>query len=92
MCDQIVVAGRKVAAELQVDDVEDYDYDNAADRADYCPDVDDDVDAYGKPGWHIFSDPDPLSYESGKGTNILTIPLLFVLFNKLTPDPDLNQN
>jgi len=47
VCDQIVVSGRKSAAETQVDDVEDYDYDNPADRDDYCPDVDDDQDAYG---------------------------------------------
>jgi len=47
VCDQIVVVGRKSAAEMQVDDVEDYDYNNAADRDDYCPDVDDDGDAYG---------------------------------------------
>ena len=46
VCDQIVVVGRKTAAEMQVDDVEDYDYNNAADRDDYCPDVDDDGDAY----------------------------------------------
>ena len=42
------MSGRKSAAETQVDDVEDYDYDNPADRDDYCPDVDDDQDAYGK--------------------------------------------
>jgi len=49
-----VVAGmcvaRAVAKEsnLQVDDaVEDYDYDNAADNEDYCPDMEDDEDAYG---------------------------------------------
>ncbi|XP_023323672.1 condensin complex subunit 2 isoform X2 [Eurytemora carolleeae] len=46
-CDQIIVVGHKSAAEMQVDDVEDYDYDNPADRNDYCPDVDDDQDAYG---------------------------------------------
>jgi len=33
---------------LQVDDaVDDYDYDNAADNEDYCPDMEDDDDAYG---------------------------------------------
>ena len=47
-CDQIIVVGHKSATETQVDDVEDYDYDNAADRNDYCPDVDDDQDAYGE--------------------------------------------
>ncbi len=47
-CDQIIVVGHKSAAEMQVDDVEDYDYDNPADRNDYCPDVDDDQDAYGE--------------------------------------------
>ena len=46
MCDQIIVAGRKAATETQVDEIEDYDYDNAADRDDYCPDVEE--DAYGE--------------------------------------------
>lgn len=32
---------------IQVDDVEDYDYDNAADNEGYCPDIDDEQDAYG---------------------------------------------
>ena len=47
MCGQIVVAGHKGTAETQVDDVEDYDYDNALDKDNYCPDVDEDADAYG---------------------------------------------
>jgi len=42
VCDQIVVVSRKSQAETEVDDVEDYDYNNAADAADYCPDVEDD--------------------------------------------------
>eukprot|EP00088_Acartia_fossae_P028317 TRINITY_DN2909_c0_g1_i2.p1 TRINITY_DN2909_c0_g1~~TRINITY_DN2909_c0_g1_i2.p1 ORF type:complete len:622 (+),score=241.23 TRINITY_DN2909_c0_g1_i2:267-1868(+) len=42
VCDQIVIVGRKSAAETEVDDVEDYDYNNAADKNDYCPDVEDD--------------------------------------------------
>merc|ERR1719474_1374088 len=46
-CDQIAVVGCKSTAETQVDDVDDYNYDNPADKDDYCPDVDDDQDAYG---------------------------------------------
>jgi len=46
-CDQIAVVGHKSAVETQVDDVDDYNYDNPADKDDYCPDVDDDQDAYG---------------------------------------------
>ena len=48
----MIVAGRSGAAserpETQVDDVEDYDYDNPADRDAYCPDMDNNDDAYGK--------------------------------------------
>ena len=39
--------GHKSAEEMHVDDVDDYNYDNPADKDDYCPDVDDDQDAYG---------------------------------------------
>jgi hypothetical protein len=52
----MVVAGRGKAGsgerpETQVDDVEDYDYDNPADRDAYCPDMEN--DAYGK--WRIMA-------------------------------------
>ena len=41
----MIVAGRR--AETLVDDVEDYDYNNQADREAFCPDIDDNNDAYG---------------------------------------------
>merc|ERR1719370_749825 len=45
--DKMVVQAVKKVLEAEVDDVEDYDYDNAADNDGYCPDIDDEQDAYG---------------------------------------------
>merc|ERR1719153_1493139 len=45
--DKMVVQAVKKVPEAEVDDVEDYDYDNAADNDGYCPDIDDEQDAYG---------------------------------------------
>jgi len=45
--DKMVVQAVKRGPETQVDDVADYDYDNAADNDGYCPDIDDEQDAYG---------------------------------------------
>jgi hypothetical protein len=45
----MIVAGRRWDhPETQVDDVEDYDYNNQADRDAYCPDIEDNNDAYGR--------------------------------------------
>ncbi len=46
----MIVAGRRECehAQTQVDDVEDYDYDNQADREAFCPDMEDNNDAYGE--------------------------------------------
>ena len=44
----VVVLIRAVIVLLQVDDVADYDYDNPADNDGYCPDIDDEQDAYGR--------------------------------------------
>merc|ERR1712055_693543 len=49
----MVVQAVKKIPEAEVDDVEDYDYDNAADNDGYCPDIDDEQDAYG----HAMDDP-----------------------------------
>jgi hypothetical protein len=48
--DRMIVAGRRECehAQTQVDDVEDYDYDNQADREAFCPDMEDNNDAYGE--------------------------------------------
>ena len=58
----MIVAGRSGAAserpETQVDDVEDYDYDNPADRDAYCPDMDNNDDAYGKQNAPDTDEPD----------------------------------
>jgi len=45
--DKMVVQAVKKVPEAEVDDVEDYDYDNPADNEGYCPDIDDEQDAYG---------------------------------------------
>jgi len=45
--DKMVVQAVKKVPEAEVDDVADYDYDNAADNDGYCPDIDDEQDAYG---------------------------------------------
>merc|ERR1719422_957255 len=45
--DKMVVQAVKKVPDAEVDDVEDYDYDNAADNDGYCPDIDDEQDAYG---------------------------------------------
>eukprot|EP00092_Neocalanus_flemingeri_P006979 GFUD01007533.1.p1 GENE.GFUD01007533.1~~GFUD01007533.1.p1 ORF type:complete len:751 (+),score=265.35 GFUD01007533.1:57-2309(+) len=45
--DKMVVQAVKRVPETEVDDVADYDYDNAADNEGYCPDIDDEQDAYG---------------------------------------------
>merc|ERR1719427_2575532 len=45
--DKMVVQAAKRGPETEVDDVADYDYDNPADNDGYCPDIDDEQDAYG---------------------------------------------
>jgi len=57
----MIVAGRREGdhPQTQVDDVEDYDYDNQADREAFCPDMDDHNDAYGRrckgtPGYRFY--------------------------------------
>jgi len=45
--DKMVVQAVKKVPETQVDDVDDYDYNNPADNDGYCPDIDDEQDAYG---------------------------------------------
>jgi len=45
--DKMVVQAVKKVPDAEVDDVADYDYDNAADNDGYCPDIDDEQDAYG---------------------------------------------
>jgi len=47
--DKMVVQAVKKVPDAEVDDVDDYDYDNAADNEGYCPDIDDEQDAYGDP-------------------------------------------
>jgi len=45
--DKMVVQAVKRVPDAEVDDVADYDYDNPADIDGYCPDIDDEQDAYG---------------------------------------------
>merc|ERR1719318_2209479 len=45
--DKMVVQAVKRVPETEVHDLEDYDYNNAADNEGYCPDIDDEQDAYG---------------------------------------------
>ncbi len=77
----MIVAGRRECehAQTQVDDVEDYDYDNQADREAFCPDMEDNNDAYGEE-YILYSDSQLCGsgircfFDPGSGMSFFRIP------------------